>query len=77
MQWASTLDPKVLYKVASKKIGQIPDKISKAKGYIMRLMDRKPEMGEKFKKYHLLARKNKGISIFFKSDYMYMHRGCP
>ena len=59
-------DPNALYKAASKKIGTI----DADKGYVMRLMDRKPEMASKLKKYHLLHRKNKGIFLLkFNAEY--------
>ena len=46
-------DKNALYKAASRQIG-------KDKGYVMRLMNRKPGMAKKLKKFHLLDRKNKG-----------------
>ena len=52
-------DHNALYKAASRKIG----KIDADKGYIMRLMNRKPGMASKLKKFHLLHRKNKGFLL--------------
>ena len=53
---AKNRDPTALYKAASSKIG----KIDQNKAFVMRMMDRKPEMASKFKKYYELHRKKKG-----------------